>query len=137
MTIAPPEVVHDPCATFFWDAARRHELHIQRCQRCRAWLHLPRPVCRSCGSFDLQGEPVSGRAKLYSFTTTHKVFHPFFADRVPYTLATVELVDQPGLHLLTRLVDVASPEIGMTLGVTFEALTDDIVIPVFTVAATR
>jgi uncharacterized protein len=130
---APPPLPDDPLTKFFWDAARKGELHIQRCQSCGTYIHLPRPVCRNCQSMDLAGEKVSGRATLYSYTETHKAFHPYFVDRVPYLLATVELVEQPQLHLLTNLVSLAGAdiEIGMELVVNFEVLADDVVIPVF------
>jgi uncharacterized OB-fold protein len=135
---APPAVPDDPLTNFFWEGAHAGELRIQRCQTCGTYIHLPRPVCRNCRGFDLAGEPVSGRATLYSYTVTHKPFHPFYVDRVPYTVATVELAEQAGLQLLTRLVDIDDSriEIGMALQVTFERLSADLTIPVFTAAGT-
>ncbi len=131
--LAPPPIPDDPLTSFFWDGARAGELRIQRCQACGTYIHLPRPVCRRCRSFDLAGEAVSGRATLYSFTETYKAFHPFFVSRVPYLLATVELVEQPHLHLVTNLVGIAEPDvqIGMDLTVEFERLSPEITIPVF------
>jgi uncharacterized protein len=142
MSTAPPLIPADPLTSFFWDATRRGELHIQRCRACGTWIHLPRPVCRNCRSFDLGSEAVSGRATLYSFTETHKAFHPFFVDRAPYVVATVELIEQPHLHLLTNVVGASFDELefGMELAVEFEALSDELVIPVFrpvTVAAVK
>jgi uncharacterized protein len=139
---APPPLPIDPLTAFFWDGARAGELRIQRCQACGTYIHLPRPVCRNCLSFELAGERVSGRATLYSFTETYKAFHPFFVDRVPYLLATVELIEQPHLHVLSNLVGIAEHDvrIGMDLLVDFEALSADIIIPVFraaTVGASR
>lgn len=129
----PPALPDDPLTRFFWERARGHELWIQRCQRCGTYIHLPRPVCRNCQSFDLAGEPVSGRAVLYSFTQTFKPFHPFFVDRVPYIVATVTLVEQEGLQLMTNLVgvDEADARMGMEVEVSFEALAEGYVIPVF------
>jgi uncharacterized OB-fold protein len=131
---APPGIPNDPLTAFFWEGARAGELRIQRCQACGTYIHLPRPVCRSCRSFDLAGEAVSGKATLYSYTVTHKPFHPFFVDRVPYTVATVELAEQPQLHLVTQLVGMAPDAIaiGMPLTVAFEQYSDEVVIPVFT-----
>ena len=130
---APPQIPDDPLTNFFWEGARAGELRIQRCQSCGTYIHLPRPVCRNCLSFDLRGEKVSGRAVLYSFTETYKAFHPFFVDRLPYLLATVALVEQPHLHVLTNLAHVAGADvrIGMELDVDFEQLSSDVVIPVF------
>jgi uncharacterized protein len=106
---------------------------IQRCSACGTYIHLPRPVCRVCQSFELAPAEVSGRATLYSFTETHKAFHPYFVDKVPYLVGVVELAEQAGLRLLTNLVDVAEPDvrIGMDLHVRFEWLTPELAIPVF------
>jgi uncharacterized protein len=130
---APPIVIDDPHTNFFYDAARAGELHIQRCQNCKYYVHLPRPICRKCHSFDLRGERVSGRATLYTWSVGTKAFHPFFVNRLPYLFATVELVEQPKLHLVTNLVgiDEADVRIGMDLEVTFEALSETLTIPVF------
>lgn len=130
---APPPLPTDPLTAFFWEGARAGELRIQRCQSCGTYIHLPRPICRHCQSFDLAAEKVSGRATLYSFTETHRAFHPFFVDRVPYLLATVELVEQPHLHLLSNLVGIAEADVrfGMDLVVDFEELSPAITIPVF------
>jgi uncharacterized protein len=129
----PPALPDDPLTNFFWEAARRHELHIQRCQACGTYIHMPRPVCRSCQSFDLAGEQVSGAATLYSYTQTFKAFHPFFVDRVPYLVATVTLPEQDGLQLMTNLVGIEEPDvrIGMVLQVEFTELAEGYVIPVF------
>ncbi len=134
---SPPAVVPTSLTAFFWEGARAGELRIQRCQACGMYIHLPRPVCRSCHSFDLRGEAVSGRATLYAHTVTMKAFHPFFVSRLPYAVATVELAEQPGLMLMTNLVGVAEADLrtGMDLVVTFEALSPELTIPVFTTAA--
>ena len=129
----PPVPLTDELSTPFWDGAREGRLVIQRCRQCGFFVHQPRPVCRRCRSFDLGFETVSGSATLYSFTETHKAFHPFFADRVPYLLATVELAEQPGLRLLSNLVGIAEPDarFDMALRVDFEWLSPELTIPVF------
>lgn len=131
--IAPPSVPDDPLTTPFWDGARKGELRIQRCRECGTYIHLPRPVCRNCRSFDLSWEAVSGRATLYSFTVTRRAFHPYFAQHVPYPLGTVELAEQGGLHLISRLVDAEPGDlaIDMDLEVRFDDLGNGVVLPVF------
>jgi uncharacterized OB-fold protein len=142
-TPLPPPLPDDPLTNFFWEAARNRELHIQRCRACGTYIHMPRPVCRSCQSFDLGGEAVSGKATLYSYTQTFKAFHPFFVDRVPYLVATVTLPEQDGLQFMTNLVGIDEAridelvEIGMALEVDFEELADGYVIPVFKPAVTE
>lgn len=129
----PPARPDDPLTAFFWEGADNRELWIQRCQACGTYIHLPRPICRNCQSFDLAGERVSGRGVLYSFTQTFKAFHPFFVDRVPYLIATVTLAEQPGLQLLTNLVGIDEPDvrIGMDVEVDFQELAEGYIIPVF------
>jgi uncharacterized protein len=131
--VAPPQVFPDPLTTFFFDAAKQRELHIQRCQSCGTYIHLPRPICRACHSFDLAPERVSGRATLYTYTVGNKAFHPFFVDRIPFLVATVALVEQERLHLISNLVgiDEADVQIGMELEVDFEDLSSELTIPVF------
>jgi hypothetical protein len=131
--VPPPALPDDALTAFFWDGARNGELRIQRCQSCGTYIHLPRPVCRNCQSFDLAGERVSGRGTLYSFTQTFKAFHPFFVDRVPYVIATVALAEQPGLHILSNLVGVDESEarLDSEVVVDFQELADGYVIPVF------
>ena len=79
---------------------------------------------------------------IYSFTQTFRAFHPFFVDRVPYVLATIALVEQPGLHIASNIVGVAADQvdelvrIGMDVQVEFEQLAEGYMLPVFrTVAA--
>ena len=134
MDSAPPPVpMADPLTQPFWDGTGEHRLLIQRCTACGTYIHLPRPVCRNCLSFDLDYAEVSGRGTLYSFTITHKVFHPYFADQAPYVLATIELDEQSGLMFLANIVDIDHSEvrIGMELHVGFEPLGPDHTIPVF------
>ena|SRR5262245_58444012 len=129
----PPMPVPDQLTKFFWDAATRRELWIQRCQTCKRYIHYPKPICRYCQSRNLAGEPVSGKATLYSWTIATQPFHPFWVDRVPYTIATVELVEQPRLMFMSQVVDCPEEElrIGMPLEVTFEELTPELTVPFF------
>jgi uncharacterized protein len=130
---AAPQVFDDPCTTLFYEGSQARELRILRCQNCGFYIHLPRPICRNCQSFDLKGEAVSGKATLYTYTVATKPFHPFFVDRVPYIVATVALAEQTKLHLISNLVGIAEADvtIGMDLEVDFEVLSDTLTIPVF------
>jgi len=123
----------DVLTQFFWDGLEQGELRIQRCARCRKYIHYPKPICRFCASRELAGEAVSGRASLYSWTIAVQAFHPFWAPRVPFTLATVELVEQPGLMFVSQIVDCEESElqIGMSLTLVFENLGPGLTLPFF------
>jgi uncharacterized OB-fold protein len=136
-TVAP--VVPEPSelTSFFWDAARAGRLEIQRCNTCRRYQHPPEPVCHSCLSFDLGSAEVSGRGTVYSYEIATQAFHPYFADKLPYVIAVVELDEQPGLKLLTNLVDFPEEALAVDarVEVQFHPLTDRISLPVFRPAA--
>ena len=139
MTAATPQApapllpIPDDLTEFFWDAVARGELHIQRCRRCRKWIHYPRPICRFCRSRELEGERVSGRATLYSWTIATQAFHPFWIARVPYTVATVELVEQPRLMFLSQVADCPESALraGMPLELVFERVAAELTLPFF------
>lgn len=122
MTTPAPAIPDDGLTADFWAGTRVGELRIQRCRACGTYIHLPRPICRACQSFDLGWEKVSGRGTVYSFTVTMRPFHPYFVDRVPYVMATIALDEQPGLHFLSNVVGTPPDDvrIGQRVRVVFE-----------------
>ena len=116
--VLPPTEITRP----FWDAAREHRLAIQRCDDCSFWVHWPQVRCPRCSSIRLTATDVSGRGRIYTFTIVHHVFMPPFEPDIPYSLALVELDEQPGLRLLANIVDCPNEalRIGMPVEVTFE-----------------
>jgi len=74
--------------------------------------------------------PVSGRARVASFTVNHQVWIPNLA--VPYVFAAVELVEQPELYVFTNIVacPVDDVRIGMDVEVVFEQH-EDVFLPLF------
>ena len=132
-SVAPPLPVANPLTEFFWEGTRAHKLLIPRCQSCGHFVHYPRPVCERCLSEDLAPEEVSGNATLYSYTITMKPWHPFWVDKVPYVLASVELPEQPDLKMLTNIVECEHDalEIGMPVEVTFREVAAELTLPFF------
>lgn len=114
----------------FWTGGAKGELLISHCKSCSLWIHPALPRCPACRSAEVAPEPVSGRARVYTFTVNR---HPWFpGQRVPYVLAIVELVEQANLRLATRLVEI-SPEavrIGLPVRVQFEQV-EDVWLPLF------
>jgi uncharacterized protein len=131
--VGPPLPEPDPSTRFFWEGARRHELLIMHCNNCGRYHHWPRPICRFCLSSDIAPKAVSGRGTLYSYTVAVQPFHPWFADKTPYVIATVELVEQERLRLLSNLVDCdeADIEVDMPVRVVFREVTPEITLPLF------
>ena len=76
-------------------------------------------------------DPVSGRGKVFSFVTFHRVYHPAFAKEVPYVVALVELDEGP--RLLTNIVGVPPQQVAcdMTVQVTFDDYDEGVAVPKF------
>jgi uncharacterized protein len=104
----------------FWAAAREHRLVVQRCEGCGALRHYPRPMCPECHSEAWTWSPLSGRGVVHTFTVTHQAFHPAWADRVPFAVATIEL--EEGVRMVSDLppVDVDRVAIGLPVECWFE-----------------
>jgi len=115
----------------FWDAARRHELVVQRCTGCGTHRFPARDICSRCLSRDAAWTPVSGRGSVFSWAIMHKVYHPGFAAEVPYAVVVIELDE--GARLVSNLVDCAPADIraGMPVEVVFDDVASDVSLPKF------
>jgi uncharacterized protein len=126
-----PEV--DEASRFFWDGLNQHKLLILKCQSCGKFNHWPRPICRFCLSDDQVPAEVSGQGTVWSYTVVTYPFHPGLVP--PYVLASIELVEQPGLRLVSNIVDCPEDDlaVGMAVEVFYEVVTADITVPLFRV----
>jgi len=87
----------------WWRGLDEGRLSFQRCGACHhAWLP-PRTECPKCLSPQWQWETASGRAKLVSWVVYHHAYHPYFASRLPYNVAVVELVEGP--RMMSNIVE--------------------------------
>ncbi len=130
---SPPRPAPDSMTQFFWDGANNGRLLVLRCCTCAKFIHPPRPVCRFCLSTTLAAGEVTGRASLYTWTVAERAFHPFFVEKVPYVYATVELVEQPGLRLITNVVNCPHEalRVDMPLQVLFREIAPGFMLPMF------
>jgi uncharacterized OB-fold protein len=101
-----------------------------RCEDCAAFIHPPRPVCRSCLSERVRPEAVAGTGVVDTFTVNHQAWYPEL--EVPFVIARVALDGAPGVLLTTNIVGCPpeSVEIGDRVRVTF-LQQEDIYIPLF------
>ena len=121
----------------FWDALRWGELRIQRCAACRAFRHPPAPVCARCGSTAREWIASPGTGEVWSFTIIHPPTLPAFADRTPYGAVVVRLDE--GVFLVSNVVDCPNEAlaVGMRVEVAITTVDDDLVLPLFRLAASR
>ena len=126
-----PLPVADDLTRPFWEAAAERRLVVQRCVACGFWQQPPAPLCQRCAGTDLAFQTVSGRGRVYSYTTMHQKNVAGFEAVVPYVNLIVELDDQPLLLMLSDLPagDADWVQIGARVAVTFEALSDGRLLP--------
>ena len=74
---------------------------------------------------------MSGRGKVFSFVTFHRVYHPAFQDQVPYVVALIALEEGP--RLLSNIVGLAPDEVrcDMPVEVAFEDVAEGVALPKF------
>ena len=115
----------------FWEAARRHELRLQRCDACGRFRYPPGPMCPDCLSERFEWRRVSGRGMISSWVVFHKVYFPAFAGDAPYAVVQVELEEGP--RLVSNLVGSPREEIsiGMPVEVVFDDVTPELSLPRF------
>jgi len=117
----------------FFDAARNHQLAVQKCDNCGTLRFPPAPLCLACDSPGSSWVMVSGRGKVFSFTVMHRAYHPAF--KAPYALAVIELDE--GVRLTSNVVGIepARVKCGMPVEVMFDKLSDEVTLPRFRPAA--
>lgn len=122
----------DGLAAEFWAAARRHELVVQRCRRCRTWQWGPEYICHHCHSFELTYERVSPRGTVYSWERSWYPVHPALQEAVPYLTVLVELPQAGGVRMVGNLLGdpLQMVSIGAEVEVVFEDHDD--AVPPFT-----
>ena len=94
-----------------WDAIERGELAVQRCTGCGLLRHYPQPLCPDCHDDAHEWQTLSGGGEIYSYTVSHRAFHPSWKDHVPYVIATVELDE--GVRMVCDLLDVDPESVGI------------------------
>ena len=83
-----PTVVGETRA--YWDACRRGQLLIQRCDKCNEYQFYPRGICAHCWSENPAWVQASGKGTVWTYTVTYQNRTTGF-DQGPYVLALVEL----------------------------------------------
>lgn len=116
----------------FWQATADERLLVQRCGDCQTCQFFPRSWCHYCGSDDVEWLETDGTGHVHTYTVIRRVTElPAFADDVPYVVAYVELEEGP--RICTNIVDCdpAAVELGMSVEVTFDHVTEELALPKF------
>ena len=121
----PPSPTLTPVNRPYWEALAQGTLQFQACACGHRWLP-PREACPVCLGTDWRWTPACGRASLVSWTVFHVAYHPAFADRLPYNVAVVELVEGP--RMISNIIsspDGTCLKIGMPLTLAIEQESDE------------
>lgn len=104
----------------YWDAASEGRITVPYCGECGHVAQYGRPFCEVCLAAPVCWRQVPGTGRIHSFTVVRRSRDPFFAGRVPYVVAIVEL--DAGVRLLTGIVgaDPGDVRIDMPVRVCFE-----------------
>jgi len=115
----------------YWQAAREHRLALPKCDECQKFWFPPSRACPHCLSSKFSFENASGKGKVFSFVTFHRVYRPAFTQDVPYVVALIELDEGP--RLLSNIMGVTHDQVKceMRVQVVFDDYDEEISIPKF------
>ncbi|HTN63313.1 MAG TPA: Zn-ribbon domain-containing OB-fold protein, partial [Devosia sp.] len=112
----------------FWDSCKAGKMQLQRCGACGTYAFYPVYICPECASRELEWTPVTGKGSIHTYTVATK---SSFEIEGPLIVALVEL--EEGAMMVSNIVNTA-PEtvrIGLPVRVRYEAVSDDITLPMF------
>ena len=114
-----------------WEAAKKHQFLVQRCQDCGHMWFPPVPNCTTCLSTHYDWVPVKGTGKVHSFIVYHQGWLPGYLKSTPYNVAIVQLDEGP--RLINNIVGIDNDDIkvDMPVEVTYEDISPEVTIPRF------
>jgi uncharacterized OB-fold protein len=109
----------------FWEAAKRHELQIPRCQTCDHIFFYPRSECPRCFATNVEWVRVSGRGRLHSYTIVYQPANAAFRADAPHIYAVVQLDEGP--RIVSNVVQCKLDEVrvDMPLVAVFDDVTPE------------
>lgn len=115
----------------YWDACKKHELVLPKCNDCGQLFFYPRALCPNCMSQNLDWVKVSGKGKVWTFSIHHMGPTSAYKNEPPYVVALVET--QEGPKIMTNIVDCKPQDvrIGTEVEVVFEDVTPEVTLPKF------
>ena len=115
----------------FWEGARAHRLLLQKCDACGRFWFPPSSHCIHCLSDGYAWTEVKGTARIFSFVTYHRLYHPGWEGELPYVVALIELDEGP--RLIASLVGIAPEQVkcDMKVRVMFEDVSPEVTVPKF------
>ena len=115
----------------YWDGLRDRKLLMPRCDACGKYWFPPSLLCPHCNETKWTWTSTSGRGRIFSYVVYHRVYHPGFADEVPYAVAVIELDEGP--RMVSNVIGIAPDKLACDLRVevVYQPITDTITLPKF------
>jgi uncharacterized OB-fold protein len=127
-----PSPVANADSKTYWDAARERRLVIRKCNSCGQLHFMPRHLCPTCWSDQLEWVDAAGGGSVHSFTIIRRASDPAFAPRVPYAVALIDLDEGPRMMANIIGSDALGVKIGDRVQVAFEDRGGGAMLPQFT-----
>lgn len=115
----------------YWNAAREKRLLIRKCNACGQLHFMPRYLCPTCWSDQLEWVQAKGTGSIHSFTVIRRAPLNCFASRVPYVVALIDLDEGPRMVANVQGDDALSVQIGDRVEVIFEDRGEGAMVPQF------
>ena len=116
----------------FWGGGLSGELRLQQCSSCGHIRYPVSTICPDCWSADYDWTAMSGRGTVQSYIVFERAYHEAWADRVPYTVALIELAEGPVLISNVTGADPSAVRVGQPVTVTFARRSATAALPQFT-----
>lgn len=91
----------------FWDASREQRLTLPWCTACEQPHWYPRGFCPACLAAEIEWRGAEGEGTVHAVSVQPKPNHPGLADRAPYAVVLVDLVE--GVRMMLQAADVVDP----------------------------
>jgi uncharacterized protein len=79
----------------FWSGLANSQIVLQQCDDCGYVRWPSAEICPECLSPAMHWQRLAGRGTIWSHAVYHRAFQPHMADRVPYVVAMVRLLEGP------------------------------------------
>jgi uncharacterized OB-fold protein len=119
----------------YWDGLRERKLMMPRCDDCQHHWFPPSLLCPRCNSDRWTWTTMSGRGRIFSYVIYHRVYHPGFAQDVPYAVAVIELDEGPRMYSNVVGIEPEKLSCDMRVEVVYEPITETVTLPKFKLAA--
>lgn len=126
-----PKPISNADSQPYWQGARENKLLIRKCNACGQVHFMPRHVCPTCWSDDLQWIEASGKGTVHSYTIIRRASDPRFTHLVPYVVVLVDLQEGPRMMANVLGENALKTKIGDALTLVFEDRGDGDQLPQF------